>query len=36
MIDVRDDRDVADVHIVVRRGCWARYIRMACDIGKAG
>ena len=24
MVDVRDDRDVADIHKFVRRGCWAR------------
>ena len=36
VVDVRDDRDVADVHNACPRGCWARYIRTLHDGGKAG
>jgi hypothetical protein len=40
MVDVRDDRDVADIHYEFgfrgRKGlCLRGYIRMGCDTGKA-
>src|SRR6185437_12780381 len=40
MVDVRDDRDVADIHKGIgfrgeKGAVWAAYIRMGCDTGKA-